>query len=431
MKKYPGADSLTLFIILDAFRHDYLLRAPYLSSIADWHGDVRETFGFISTRPAMCAGVYPEETDLCFEYQFRPEGKTFSPRLCATLEAASKILPLRPLKLAASAWLRATSRNIIARRTGLIGNIPFDQLRLFDLSEHRLQTEPGYLATPTIYDLLREAGQDFSYFGFARSKSPREILRRIRSLVLGNDLLEADRSLVRNYLGDLERHRPAFAHLHFSACDWVGHRFGPDSDEMEATILALDRMVEEVHGQALGRYDRVRLLLSADHGMVGVTSSHDLRRELARLPVSEPEDYVAFLDSTMARFWFFKPAAERAIRQSLDDLPWGTVLSEEERARHRIRFRDNANGDLFFLLNPGEVLLPNYYQATGAPPHGMHGYDPDERDNQGAVLLHGFPGKAVRDTGALIDLVDLFPTLLDLHGLPKPTESSARSLLQR
>ena len=61
------SETATIFIILDGFRHDYLERAEYLRSIAHWHGRVRETFGFISTRPAMCAGVYPEQTNLCFE----------------------------------------------------------------------------------------------------------------------------------------------------------------------------------------------------------------------------------------------------------------------------------------------------------------------------------------------------------------------------
>ncbi|MCA9806278.1 MAG: hypothetical protein KC777_30125, partial [Cyanobacteria bacterium HKST-UBA02] len=146
------SEALTLFVILDAFRHDFLSRAPYLSAIAEWTGDVRETFGFISTRPAMCAGVFPEETGLCFEYQFRPDGKTYSRSLARGISAAEHLVPRKLARLAATAWVRSTSRNPVARRTAVVGNLPAEWLPFFELAEQRLQTQSGYLPVPTIWD---------------------------------------------------------------------------------------------------------------------------------------------------------------------------------------------------------------------------------------------------------------------------------------
>lgn len=425
----PTPERLTLFIILDAFRHDFLEKAPYLSSIAQWSGVIRETFGFISTRPAMCAGVYPEETNLAFEYQLRPGGRTFSRALAGALGAAGKVLPNRYLRLGASAWIRATRRDPIARRTAMVGHMPYHQLPLFDLAERKLQTEPGYLAVDTIYDHLRAAGQEIAYFGFARPKTLRETARRIRSLLVRGDLLESDRTMVENFLRLLRHRRPNFAHLHFAACDWVGHRYGPESEESLQAILAVDRMMEKVHRAALERYPEVRMLITADHGMVPVTESYDLDEALRGIDVREPDDFVSFRDSTVARFWFFNPRAEEKLRRRLESLPWGTVFDDEALAHHRIRFPDNANGELFFLLRPGAVLLPNYYQGGGVPPLGMHGYDPHEKDNQGAVLLHGSDQAVALEQGATTDLVDLFPTLFDLHGLKKPEVTAGRSFL--
>ncbi len=368
----------------------------------------------------MCAGVHPQQTNICFEYQFKPEGRTFRPWLCRPLALAQKIVPPRYLRFAATAWIRMTSRAAVPRRTALVGNMPFDRLPLFEYAEQRLQTDGAYLSVPTIYDLLRANQQRFLYYGFARPKRGFETLKRLYSTLMTGDLLEADRTMVAHYLADLPRYRPDFAHLHFSACDWIGHRFGPDSAEVQAAIRGVDALVEQVHHEALRHYKTVRMLITADHGMVNVVEHHNLDAQVLQgLPYAEPDDYIAFRDSTAARFWFFKPAAEQAVRKRLQDIPWGTIIDDDAKRRYRIDFADNANGDLIFLLNPGVVLMPNYYQGDGAPPKGMHGYDPDVPDNQGAILIHNEQREFAEPVGATLDLVDVFPTLLDLHGLPR------------
>ena len=425
-----GSDSLTLFMILDGFRHDFLEAAPYLKSIAGWHGKIRETFGFISTRPAMCAGVYPEQTNLCFEYRFAPHGSTFNPWLFHLLGWADPILPNRFLRLAATAWLRMTHREPVARRTAMIGHMPFSHFPLMDLAENRLQTEPEYLSIPTIYDLLRSHGQKHLYYGFARPERRFETMKRVYSWFVSGDLFESDRTMVDRCNRELRGERPNFAHLHFSACDWIGHRFGPDSPQMEEAIQTVDNWVKEVHEQALGCYGDVRILATADHGMVKVREHYDIGQDLLDpLPFSEPDDYLCFRDSTMARFWFFRPRAEDEIRKRLEKVSWGRVMDEEMQKKHHICFADNSNGDLIFLLEPGAVLLPNYYQAAGTPPKGMHGYAPEAPDNQGAIVIHDPHRSFAAPQGTTLDLVDVFPTLVDMHGLPLPHESMGSSVL--
>ena len=424
------SDTATIFIILDGFRHDYLERADYLRSIAHWQGRVRETFGFISTRPAMCAGVYPEQTNLCFEYKFMPEGITFRPPFFRLLSLADRLLPNRYLRLSATAWLRTTSRAVVPRRTVLVGNMPFHHFPLFEYAEHNLQTEPGYLSVPTIYDILREHQQSYAYYGYARPKRGLEVFKRLYSLLFRNDMHEADRTMNDQFKTALSHHRPNFIHLHYSACDWVGHQSGPDSPQMDDAIRLVDSLVKEVHELTLRYYRHVRLLVTGDHGMVDVKSYHDLDNEVLKsIPFSEPDDYVCFRDSTMARFWFFKPGAEEAIRASLSKVPWGQIINEDLVAKHHIRFADNSNGDLIFLLEPGTVLMPNYYQGGGVLPKGMHGYDPDVVDNQGAIAIHDGERSYAKSEGSTLDLVDVFPTLLDLHGLPLRQGLCGRSVL--
>jgi predicted AlkP superfamily pyrophosphatase or phosphodiesterase len=63
--------------------------------------------------------------------------------------------------------------------------------------------------------------------------------------------------------------RPTFFTLYFSDLDSVGHVYGPDSPEILATLdrmdAALGRLIAGL--EALGVFDRVNLLIVADHGM--------------------------------------------------------------------------------------------------------------------------------------------------------------------
>ena len=172
-------EDLTIFIILDAFRHDYLEKTTYLKTIAEWKGQVCEPFGFISTRPAMCAGRHPEETNFCFEYVFRPDESIFQPWLFRLLAAASGIVPTRFLRLAGSAWIRLTHSAPVIRETAFIGNMPFDRFPLFDITERDRQTDENYLSWPTLYNLLRAEKERILYYGFARPKNMAETIRRI------------------------------------------------------------------------------------------------------------------------------------------------------------------------------------------------------------------------------------------------------------
>lgn len=421
----------TLFIILDGFRHDYLDRAPYLKKVATWHGKVREPFGFISTRPAMFAGVSPEQTGLAFEYQFNPAGTTLRPCFFRFLKMLGHILPHRYLRILASAWLRLTSKNPIARQTVFLGNMPFDHFPFFELSESKRQTDKNYLSVPTIYDLLRQKGEEHLCYGFARPKKRFEFLKRIYSVIVKKDLHEVDRTMTIQFLEELKTHQPSFLHLHYASSDWVGHKFGPDSPEMHQTIEILDSLVKEVHEKVLEYYDHVRLVVTADHGMVDVTESYDLDQEILKdLSFSEPKDYLCFRDSTMARFWFFHPKAEEAIKRKLASVSWGKIIEGELKKEHRVRFSNNRNGDLIFLLNPGVVLVPNYYQASGAPPKGMHGYAPDALDNQGAIILCDDQHQVSLENGATIDLIDIFPTLCALGGFTCPANGEGKSILK-
>ena len=128
------------------------------------------------------------------------------------------------------------------------------------------------------------------------------------------------------------------------------------------------------------------LYLCSDHGMVEVTASVDVMGRLQRLPWRQGRDYLAFFDSTMARFWWRTPAARDAVLAELGREPRGSWLSLAELANQGADFPDHRYGDDVFLLEPGALLVPSYMGRT--PVAAMHGYDPSHPDMAGVLAAN-------------------------------------------
>ena len=136
-----------------------------------------------------------------------------------------------------------------------------------------------------------------------------------------------------------------------------------------------------------------------------------------------------FLDSTMVRFWFFSDRAERLIVDLLDNIEGGHILSQAEKDKYHLNYSHNKFGDIIFLVDPGVLIFPNFYQNK-RPVKGMHGYAPETPDQQSALLIHFPKVKETKRFEEPVDMRRVFPTLLDLLDLPIPEGTTAKSLLQ-
>jgi len=130
------------------------------------------------------------------------------------------------------------------------------------------------------------------------------------------------------------------------------------------------------------------LYLCSDHGMVDVTASVDVMGRLARLPWRHGRDYLAFFDSTMARFWWRDPAARPVVRAALEGLRGGRWLDDAALEAAGVRFEGREYGEDIYLLDPGMLMVPSFMGS--APVAAMHGYDPAHPD-MAAVLMSNRP----------------------------------------
>jgi hypothetical protein len=128
---------------------------------------------------------------------------------------------------------------------------------------------------------------------------------------------------------------------------------------------------------AARRGERLGLYLLSDHGMVDVDRHADVMSAVARLGLRMPADFLAFYDSSMARFWWRAQSARSRVHSALANFP-GRWLDGAALAAVGCEFADHAYGDEVFLLDPGALLVPSF--MGGDPVAAMHGYDPSHPD---------------------------------------------------
>src|SRR5262249_48633680 len=111
-------------------------------------------------------------------------------------------------------------------------------------------------------------------------------------------------------------------------------------------LAGLDGLLGRIAAEGARRGPTPWIYLLSDHGMVDVEGTVDVMARLATLSVRWPSDYLAFFDSTMARFWWRAPGAREVVRDALAGEPAGRWLDDRELGREGGRFpgRDHGEG---------------------------------------------------------------------------------------
>jgi hypothetical protein len=381
---------LTLALLVDAIRPDYLRHAPFIRSLAGaGAGELREPFGFLP-RAAYFGGLTPEEFGYSNMYAFDPARSPFrAARALPTRRTGASALDALDVR----AFIDAVAREQLppfARAYATSGRIPLDLLPRFSVVEQHAPWEQkaGY---HSIFHELDERGMRWFEVSWPGTNA-------LADRTDGGIVAEA----LRRATDDMR-----FGYVHLQALDACGHTFGPSSAETRDCIVETDRLVERLVQTLRSRFDAVDLLLFGDHGMVSVTRGVDILRMLDDLPLERGIDYTPFVDSTMVRVWTHGARARAMLPEVLRQAEGARLLTDADRRRMHIAGCDPRNGDLLLLAEPGVVFLPNFFQGDRLLPRGMHGYDPDCPDNRGVFIAHA------DDVAPRRDVVDA----TELHGM--------------
>jgi hypothetical protein len=151
-------------------------------------------------------------------------------------------------------------------------------------------------------------------------------------------------------------------------------------------------------------------------------------KALEKADAKPAKDYVVFVNSTLAVFWYLTDKGRKAVEEVLPSVPGSYLIDEADRRRLRIP-TDRQWGDRMLAAKPGVMYWPDYFHVQDSKIVGMHGYlDKSQESNGMMVLASNRPDRPQGDLG-LRPLVDVFPTLCGLIGGDVPEGQEGTSLL--
>lgn len=222
--------------------------------------------------------------------------------------------------------------------------------------------------------------------------------------------------------GVVKRHHPdrdkVFLNYFIGDIDHLSHSHGQGSPEVVERLRMIDGILEEKYAEFHRVFQDFYFLVFSDHGHSEVKSAVNLE-EVFKKRGRKLQNYVHFVDSNYARFWFRSSKEEEHVRETLSELEdRGFILTKEYFERYHAEMPDNRYGDLIFYLDKPNVFFGGEISALGRKlkaPVSMHGYLPDYPDSD-AVLISN--RKLRKDQFILQDIT---PSILQALGLEIPS----------
>jgi hypothetical protein len=346
-----------LYIMIDALGYNFLRHHSFLPEF-EFRVGLRTVLGYsCACQPTLLSGLLPHEHGHGAMYQRRAG---WSP-----LDVAQ---PLRWLPSTIADHHRVRQwihRKVSAQVDGYFSlyECPTRLLPEFDLVEHQCIFEPGTLRRGrSIFDRLDELQLSYRNYHW---KSPEE-----------QNLLATERDLGR---GDVD-----FVFVYLPALDGLLHAHGSAGDPVLAHLRWYEEWVRRLREVAEANSEVVELFVFSDHGMSDVHGGVNLIPEIEGVLGRNGRRYLAFYDSTMARFWSDDPSVRGRLQEILGSRTDGRLIPEEEKPELGVAFSDRSQGDLHYVMNEGLLILPSY-MGRGLLA-GMHGYHPDAADADACLL---------------------------------------------
>lgn len=396
-------------LLLDGFSSNYLQKelSPCLYDVSreGYFSEIEPMFAFQGIGAAIYSGAPPNRTGIFAEFIMRRNEIVAESQLLQALLRVTDVVP--------SDALCANIRHALFRMagkdwSGISNVIPSQLLKYFSpklIREYSEENSLGYRAT--IFDILRVNGLSYE---------------------LQRPSLRSEGAAINNMANRVERREtPDFVVIHPCSLDILGHKFGPYSPQLRSAVENMDELVHKVIQSIKSSAEKILTIILSDHGMSPVNYTTNLLKMLDQLPLTLGSDYLVFLDSTMARFWFFNQKAEKLISGALNALDCGRMLREHDLKRLCIDGVGREYGDLIFALDEGYATFPDFFRKHD-PPRGMHGYAFPLHD--APILIVYAPNMYVRFKRKKSPrFIDIMPTILKVFNLEIPTTCEGVSLL--
>ncbi|WP_086607496.1 ectonucleotide pyrophosphatase/phosphodiesterase [Erythrobacter donghaensis] len=357
---------------------------------------------------------------------FRPDylDRGITPNLSALAKAGASgsMRPSFPTKTFPNHYALVTGK--VPDRNGIVGNSMIDPRRpgeMFSLGNARQALDPFWWdeAEP-VWIAAERAGLRTATMFWPGSEvaigemRPRDWLRfdqnvtnvqRVTTLI---DWLRRPASL-----------RPAFATIYFDTVDTAGHRFGPDSAEVNAAIAEVDARIGELVAGAKALGVAVNWVIVADHGMRQVDEARVIQ-------LDDLLDRASYIAVETGPYAAIEPAAgtDNRVAEALLVPHEHMTCQRKEDLPARLKYGTNPRvAAIICIAENGWTIL------SGAPAYpvsgGAHGYDNADPDML-AVFIASGPAFARGARVPVFDNVAVAALLRAVLGLPEDASADGK-----
>lgn len=413
-----------VFIILDAFRWDYISKehTPILHSMARKGVYVEKLIsvaGFAERAPIF-TGAHLDTSGYFTAYSYDPEKSPFKfikpfSRLLAILSKNDFVN--RATHFALAEFGRFLQKHGVVDTYLNPALIPFEVLPYIGVTEdEKTIFKKSALSVESVFDVLHD-----EEIGF-------EFLIHPVADILGNDDAILNEALKR-----ASRRKCSLYFMQFISSDHECHIYGSESDIRIKVTREIDRKIGVLKEHFEKIYRDAIFFIIGDHGMMDVTKRIDVFGNVIKFAKKNNlkfgKDFIMFLDSTLARFWFFNSEAEIIEDYFLKNFSeYGYPITKDIAKKYRIPYKNKKYGDFVFWMKPGILINPDYFWSHTKPPRAMHGYDPHHEKMKGFAVVYSkdIEHKKIEEA----HLVDVCPTLCDLIGIRYPKNNEGVSFLK-
>ena len=402
-----------IMILIDAFSINYLSKrnTPFLWSLqsAGTIYRLESLFAFRGIEATIFTGRYPEYhrvwTELCLKQTEDERNGAIEGIKNGVFKRSIKLVDRVPSDHIIRSYRYVAQKYLLHQGPFVPNCVPVNLLGLFELAQSKPVYEVGAIGEyPTLFDVMRKNNVKFNYLAAPRVRTG-HVLGKITRM------LEKDR----NY---------DFWYFKLDLLDPVGHAYGPRSAQLRHALKDIDEKIKRIFTAFTDVLNDVHFVVLSDHGMSQVNRHFDILAALKKLPLKMGEDYVIFIDSTMARFWFLNKRSRDVIKNALSMIACGNILSAEDFNEKHLGIVEHRYGELVFGLKEGWVFHPDFFHKYQMQ-RGMHGYA-DTRDSPMVLIYPREENNAYARHEA--QMVDIMPTVCEIFNITPPPQLGGKSL---
>ncbi|TAK33772.1 MAG: hypothetical protein EPO21_11870 [Chloroflexota bacterium] len=371
-----------LLYFCDAFAWRYCQQTDFMMDFWTTCRPLRTLLGYSSgIVPSLLSGKYPRETGVWTEYYRSPRPQT---RLERAL--TSSRLTLAPANIVRLVLFHCAMR---------LGSPAVHQLRLpLELGHFFKHAPIDYrrfppieLPVPTLDQVFKQKGLRFETRYLKPGRSASSELEYLRSRLPHVDIM---------FYYDI-------------ALDHKGHHVGASASRLKPELDRIAHFFEQAW--ALRESAEWEMLLFSDHGMTDVDTKYDLLHALRDVGLGK--QFLVFVDSTLARFWFSGSEVRETIMARLGRAP-ARFLTVAEKEELGIDFEDDRYGQEILVAEEGAVFQPSFITPAfnrhqPFPLRAMHGYLPEFPSSYGIFAYRG--SRYLAEIPNPMPAVDLFSVI--------------------